>query len=446
MESHASPFASLPLGLLIALALVVLNGFFVGAEFALVRVRPSRLKALARLGSKPAEIADHLVHHLDETLSVCQVGITLTSLGLGWIGEPVFAVLMRRLLGPADPWLGSFSLTVSLASAFFLITFLHVVLGELVPKSMAIALAERLSLTLAPPLRLCQWLLFPLVALLNGAARLVLRPLRLPDPHENADPSVDEMKQLIARSVERGAIGPLQGRMLENLFPFAKRRARDVMVPLARVATLDLREPWVRLLARIRDEGYSRYPLHSGDLDRISRVLHTKALLPTLITGTAPPDLLVLAQPCPIVPETLPLERLLATLQASRAHMTIVANEYGSTVGIVTLEDVIEELVGELRDEFDAEEIDPIRARPGGGYLLDPALPVDRAAELIADTPELPEGVHTVAGLLQTELGRLPQTGDSIAFGATHRLVAAHVQGTRILEIALIPRREDRDP
>lgn len=439
VELHARVFSSATLGILLAFVVVLLNAFFVAAEFALVRVRPSRLKALARRGSRRAQLADQLAHNLDETLSVCQVGITLTSLALGWIGEPVFASLMSRVLSPADPWLGTAAPIASMASAFVVITFLHVVLGELVPKSMAITLSEKVSLAVAAPLRFCQVALYPLVALLNLSARAVLRPLNLVDVSEHADPSLDELKQLILRGQERGAIGPVQARMLENLFPFAKRRARDVMVPLSRVATLDLRQPWEALLQKIRDEAYSRYPLHEGDPDRIGRILHTKTLLPYLVSGSKPPDLAALGQAVAIIPETLPLEKLLAQLQTSRAHMALVANEYGNTVGIVTLEDVLEELVGELRDEFDTEELDPVRTRPGGGYLLDPALSLARAFDLIGDVPDLPEGVHTVAGLLQSVLGRVPRSGDSIPFGSTHRLVAAAVQGPRILEVALVP-------
>jgi CBS domain containing-hemolysin-like protein len=440
MEPHSAPFSGYTLlGVGLALLVVGLNGFFVAAEFALVRVRPSRLRALAKRGSRRAQVADRLAHNLDETLSVCQVGITLTSLALGWIGEPVFATLMRRLLGPADPLLGTLAPAASMVTAFVAITFLHVVLGELVPKSIAIALAERVAIALAAPLRLCQVALYPLVLLLNPSARAVLRPLNLGDASEHADPGLDELKLLLQRAQERGTIGAGQALLIENLFPFAARRAREVMVPLSRVVMLDVTQPWPELRRTIEREGYSRFPLHSGDADRISRVLHIKALLPALGVGRDPGDLMALAQPAPVIPQTLSLERLLTQLQSTHAHMAVVANEYGNTVGIITLEDVLEELVGELRDEFDAEEVDPIRPRPDGGYLLDPAVALDRALDLIGDAPELPEGVHTVGGLLQAELGRVPVAGDHVPFGSRHNLVAVSVQGPRILEVALVP-------
>jgi CBS domain containing-hemolysin-like protein len=429
----------LPLGLLVAAALVALNAFYVGAEFSLVRARPSRIKALARTGSRSAILADRLVSNLDETLSVCQVGITLASLALGWIGEPVFAAMMRRVLGPLDPWLGSLSITVSIATAFLIITFLHIVLGELVPKSIGIAMAERAALWIAIPLRVSQLALYPLVAVLNFCAQLFLRPFKLDSSQAHADPSEDEIKQSILRSRERGAIGPVQARLLEGILPFSRRRSRDVMVPLARVALVDLRQPWPAIVQLIINERYSRYPLFDGDYDRIARVIHTKTLLPFLADSSTAPDLMKLSQPAPVIPDTLSLERLLAALQTAHAHMAIVANEYGHTVGIVTIEDVLEELVGELRDEFDQEEVDPVRSRPGGGYLLDPVLPIDRALELIGESFELPDGVHTLSGLLQAELGRIPRRGDSVPFGDKHRLEASAVQGTRVLEVALIP-------
>lgn len=425
--------------ILIALALVGVNAFFVAAEFALVRVRPGRLKALGRQGHRGAGMALYLVHHLDQTLSVCQVGITLTSLGLGWVGEPAFATLFERLFDPATPWLGTAATTASFASAFLLITFLHVVLGELVPKSVAIAISERVSMAIAYPLRAFWILSWPLVWVLNRAALLSLKPLGIRFEGEGAAHSLDEIHAILARSVDAGHLGSLPAGVLQNLVRFGRRRARDIMVPRARIVALDLSDPLPDLLRRVESEQYSRYPLIWEDLDQLIGVLHVKDLMRALSDPRTPPDLRRLARKALIVPETLTLEKLLRAFQAQHEQFAVVADEYGAITGIATLEDVLEELVGELRDEFDAGEQDQVRRRPGGGYLLDPVVTLDRVAELAPVPFELPEDVRTVAGYLQAELGRLPRRGDRVPWGDAYELVATRVEGTLLSEVELVP-------
>ncbi len=425
--------------ILIAGALVGVNAFFVAAEFALVRVRPGRLKALGRQGHRGAGMAHYLVQHLDQTLSVCQVGITLTSLGLGWVGEPAFATLFERLFDPAAPWLGTAATTASFASAFLMITFLHVVLGELVPKSVAIALAERVSLAIAYPLRGFWLLSWPLVWVLNQSALLFLKPLGIRFEGEGAAHSLDEIHAILARSVDAGQIKNVPAGVLQNLLRFGRRRARDILVPRARVVALDLSHPLPELLHQVETEQYSRYPLIWEDLDHLIGVLHVKDLMRALSDRSAPPDLRRLARRALIVPETLTLDKLLRAFQAQHEQFAVVADEYGGITGIVTLEDVLEELVGELRDEFDAGEQDQVRRRSGGGYILDPVVTLDRVAELAPVPFELPEEVRTVAGYLQAELGRLPRRGDRVPWGEGYELVATRVDGTHLSEIELVP-------
>lgn len=442
MSGNVEPPAGYPVAIAVAVALVGANALFVMAEYALVRVRPSRLQELAQRGGRRAALALRLVRRLDESISICQVGITLCGLGLGYLAEPAFArvltlafggLLVRitgtpaRLLEPA-----------SLALSFLIVTFLLVVLGELIPKRLTIAETERVALATAGPLRVFGFVAWPLVVLLNGAARWLVRLLRLERSAEDATHSREEILQLLVMSAQRGQLGTLEFSLLENLFRFSRRRARDAMVPRGRVLALDLSRPAAEAVARARNEGYSRYPLIEGDLERVVGIVHVKDLPPAGDASEA--DLRRIARLPLIIPDTLSLERLLRRFQLERAHMAVVADEYGAVVGIVTLEDVLEELVGELRDEFDAEEQDQVRVRSGGGWILDPTLPLDRAAELVADPPEPPEGIHTLAGLLQSELGRIPEPGDRIPFGADHELVAAAVQGTRILRVELVPR------
>lgn len=444
MDAQPTSFGGTLAAIAAALVLILANGLFVAAEFALVRVRPGRLKALARQGRVSAVRALFLVQHLDEALSVSQVGITLCSLGLGFLGEPAFARLFEALFGgvlsSTDPHSHALVLSLSLAASFLLVTFLLVVVGELIPKRIAIGVAERVLLAIAPPLRLFWWCSWPLVVLFNSSARVALRWVGFSRAQDEAVHSREEIRQLLTLSARTGQFGAWELGLLNNLFRFGKRRARDAMLPRSRVIALDLRQPVETLLARARQEGYSRYPLVEGDLDHVVGILHMKDVFAALPAEGAAIDLRRLARQPLVVPETLSLDRLLRRFQSDRGHLAMVADEYGAVLGIVTLEDVLEELVGELRDEFDAEEQDQVRPRAGGGYVLDPALPFDRAAELVTEPPPPPEDVHTIAGLLQSELGRLPQAGDRIPFGPRHDLVAAVVQGARILRIELVPR------
>ncbi len=430
------------LSILAAMAIVAANAGFVAAEFALIKVRPARLEELAAAGSRRARSALSLVRNLDETLSVCQVGITLTSLGLGWLGEPAFGALFAIALSPTEPYLGALSLSVSVAFAFFTITVLHVVLGELVPKSLAIQTAERVALTIAWPLRAFRLLAWPLVALLNVSARSVLRVTGLEDVVESSAHSREEIRQLVHGSLSDGVLSPREADMLDRLFHFSERQAGDVMVPRSRIVALDVDQPLDAVLALIREEAYSRYPVYRGSLDNVTGVLHVKDLFAALAGDRRPADWAGLARRPMMIPETMRLERLLRRFQVERTHLAIVLDEYGGVAGIVTLEDVLEELVGELRDEFDAEEIDEVRPRPGGGYILDPIVAVDRVVELVEDAPEVPDEVRTVAGLMQASLGRLPAAGDRVPFGSGHELVAAVVEGTRVQRIELIPVRQ----
>ena len=425
---------------MLAVALLVLaNALFVAAEFALVKVRPSKLREMAATGNGRAKVAAFMAENLDATLSVCQVGITLASLGLGWLGEPAFGALMERLFAPTEPWLGALSLTLSVGSAFFLITFLHVVLGELVPKTVAIDVAERVALAVAWPLRAFWIISWPLVVTLNGTARLILRALNFRLGREGSAHSIDEIRQLVVLSAHHGEIELREKELIENLLRFTELTAQDVMVPRSRVAWIDLQAPLETTLQVVREEEFSRYPLCDGDLEHVLGVLHVKALFRAVRSGGEGINLRKLARRPLMLPGTMDLEALLRRFQADRGHLAIVLDEYGAVSGIVTLEDVLEELVGELRDEFDAEELDEARPRPGGGWILDPVFAVERARELVPDAPPIPEEIHTVAGLMQAELGRLPREGDRIDFGPGHVLEAKLVEGARLLRIDLIP-------
>lgn len=439
MSPHGE--SSLPGGVALPLALflVFANAVFVAAEFALVQSRRGQLQEQADKGSRTARLVLDLLERLDENLAVCQVGVTLASLGLGWLGEPAFAAMFRWLFSPTASWIGAASLSISIGASFLFITFLHVVLGEQVPKYAAIASAERISKLTAWPVRVTGLITWPLVYVLNGTAQLVLRPFGLVGVNEAGVHGAEEIRHLLAHSVRQGRISLLDVDLIENLFRFSRRRVREIMIPRSRTATLDAGWDRQKLLEALREEGFSRYPVVDGDLDQVIGVVHVKDLFPALLAADAAVDLHHLARPMMLVPDTLPVERLLRRFQRGRVHMALAVDEYGGIAGIVTLEDVLEELVGELRDEFDEEERDPVQLRPGGGYVLDPLLPIDLVAELVEDPPEPPEGISSVAGMIQEGLGRLPASGDRIPFGSDHELVASQVQGTQIVQVELVP-------
>ncbi|MDQ7007326.1 MAG: hemolysin family protein [Acidobacteriota bacterium] len=434
-ESSLHPGIALPL----ALFLVFANAVFVASEFALVQVRPGQLESMAKEGSSSARRALRLLEHLDETLAVCQVGVTLASLGLGWLGEPAFAAIFHWIFSPTEAWIGPLSLTLSLGASFLLITVMHIVFGEQVPKYAAIADAGRLACWTAWPTQIMGLVSRPLVVGLNGMVQMTLRPFGLAGVNDAGTHGAEEIHQILAHSVRQGRIRRLDAELIDNLLRFSRRRVREIMVPRSRTVMLDLEDSpdaWRRVVA---EEGFSRYPVAVGDLDRVVGVVHVKDLLPALSEGQDEVDLRRLVREVLLVPETLPIQELLRRFQRFRGHLALVVDEYGGIAGIVTLEDVIEELVGEVRDEFDEEERDPVRPRPGGGYLLDPLLPVDLAAELVDDPPEPPEGITSVAGLIHQGLGRLPRKGDRVPFGVAHLLVASQVEGPRIVQVELVP-------
>ncbi len=443
MDAHSASTLPMPVALAAALLLVVANGMFVAAEFAMVRARPSRLEALAREGNRRAARALAQLRQLDDGLSVCQVGITLASLALGWLGEPAFGALFALAFDPLSPWIGPAALSLSLGAAFLFITFLHVAFGETAPKFLAIAQPERILMWISFPLQVFWYVAKPLVIVLNGSAEALLRPFGYRSLEESSGHTLEDIRQLLHVSARQGKIGPVVVDLADNLVRFAGRRARDIMVPRARVVALSADLPPEEVLRLVREEGYSRYPVvEEGDLDRIVGILHVKDLFQEVLDrGGARPDfdLRKLARAPRIVPETLPVGRLLRLFQRDHGHMAVVADEYGGTAGIVTLEDVLEELVGELRDEFDAGEADEIAPLPGGGWRLDAVLPVRRAAELVPSPPEIPPEVHTLAGYVQSLLGRIPRAGDRVPFGPAHELVVAVAEGPRILRLELRP-------
>ena len=399
------------LALLAGLLLVLLNGFFVAAEFALVKVRPTQLDPHVQRGDRRGKIARHMLRHIDAYLSASQLGITLASLALGWIGEPAFGWFVRPVvarLGGSEELVHSITLT----TAFLLITALHIVLGEQAPKSLAIRESERTALWIAWPLHFFYKLTYPVIWLLNHASIGLLRLVGIPPAagHELAH-SEEELRRLVGTS-EMGRQTLLKRELLDNVFELSHRLTRQIMVPRSDVVYLSIQRPLEDNLRLARSSGHTRFPLCDGDLDRVVGLIHIKDLFRAEVP---PSSLREAAREIKFVPETLTLDRLLKRMRAERVHLAAVLDEYGGVAGIVTLENVIEEIIGPIQDEFDAEKPELVRRGDNVYQVAGSMLVVDLEDELGVEFSD--RDADTVGGIVLSELGRPPRAGDKVTFG-----------------------------
>ncbi|HLN64503.1 MAG TPA: hemolysin family protein [Symbiobacteriaceae bacterium] len=419
-----------------AVALVLLNGFFVAAEFAIVKVRATRIQQLADEGNRRAAVAQVVVNRLDEHLSATQLGITLSSLALGWIGEPALAMLLEPPLYALGRWIPALRAplvlhTVSFMFGFSIVTMLHIVLGELVPKSMAIARAERMTLLCAGLLRqfyrIFQW---PIRAL-NGLAGAVLRRMGfVPASERELAHTEDELRMLVGASARGGYLDEVERVMIDNVFDFSERIAREIMVPRSEMTCLFVEDSPEENIGRALEAGYTRFPLVQEDKDHVVGMIHARDLFACPGGGI---DLQQIMRPMLMIPETLSVSRLLHEFQRRKTQMAVLVDEYGGTSGLITLEDLVEEIVGDIQDEFDEEEpevttIGPNAFEVDGGILIEEA--VERFALALPET----EGVDTLGGYVMATLGQRPELGQNVTAGA-HQLTVTEVEGLRIARL-----------
>jgi len=406
-----------PSSLLLAAVLLFLNAFFVAAEFALVRVRATQLDALVEQGSSRARVARHIVSQMGVYLAVSQIGITIASLGLGWVGEPAMTALLEpvfKTVGMNDEKLVH---TISTTLGFIIISALHIVIGEQVPKNYAIARAEGTSLWLAAPMRGFYILFFPALWLLNVTSNSILRLLGIASKEYSGvgqAVTADELYHITEQSAADGEIPENQRQLLTNVLEFSDHVVREIMVPRGRVKFLDADDTVEQALKLTVDSGHSRFPVVDGGSDNIVGVLHAKDLLPMMLAQKGLQTVRNLARPVIYVPENLPAQKLLFEFQRQRAHFALVIDEYGALSGIVTLEDALEELVGEIQDEFD-HEVQPIAPMDNGGYSLDGGLLLqDLLNKLELDELETETDADTVGGYMMEKLQRIPKPGDAV--------------------------------
>jgi CBS domain containing-hemolysin-like protein len=398
------------------LLLVFANGFFVAAEFAIVKVRSSQITERLMQGDRKAPLAKHITEHLDAYLSATQLGITLTSLGLGWIGEPMLADMVR------PPLIGLGFLderavhAIAFGLSFGILTFLHITLGELAPKSVAIQYAEQTTFIVSWPLQLFYRVFKPAIVALNGTATLLLKIIGVqPSPASEYLNSAEELQIIVSESARSGVLDKTEQELISSIFEFSNTSAREVMVPRTEMLAIDIDTPRDRILRIVTEEGYSRVPIYKGSLDNIIGVVYTKDLI-TLLENR---DLIILQdilRPPYFVPDAIKISKLMRDLQQKKIHMAIVVDEFGGTQGIITMEDILEEIVGEIHDEYD-EVLKDVEQSADGSALVNGRIAIEVFNEKFeGGIPEDPE-YETLNGFLAKHTGRLPEVQEEIRYG-----------------------------
>jgi CBS domain containing-hemolysin-like protein len=432
------------LALFFTFFLVFLNGFFVAAEFALVKVRASQIEIKAKTGSRVAKIAKHMTQHLDGYLAATQLGITLASLGLGWVGEAVMTDIVSRFFNFIQVDMSSSVATnIGHVLAFAIITVLHIVFGELAPKSLAIQRPIGTTMGIALPLHFFYLLFRPFIWLLNGFANLILKMLGISSigGHE-AHHSSEELQYLLDQGKESGALETNEHELIKNVFDFNERVVKNIMVPRTKISGIELNTPHKELLEIIIREGYSRIPVYDETIDKIVGIVHAKDILPLLAESKECILKDIIRKPY-FIPETKKINDLLSELQLKRIQIAIVLDEFGGTAGMVTLEDIVEELVGEIQDEYD-EEKPIVEKLSDNEFIIDATASIYDVNEYLPhDLPE--DGDYdTVAGLVSEIFGKIPEVGETSDFnGYTITILKKADQNVESVKLELVINSED---
>jgi CBS domain containing-hemolysin-like protein len=429
--------------ILILSLLVLVNGFFVAAEFALVKVRMSQIEPLARKGKLRARAVGSILKRLDAYLSACQLGITLASLGLGWIGEPVVAALLHPVLAalslPAE-WVHY----ISLPFAFVVITFLHITIGEQAPKMLAIQKEQATSLAVSIPLVAFYFLLRPIIVSIIGASNLILRLLGLSVVSEHGNGiTADELRLMVAETIRGGELSRVERVVMRGVLEFEDKIARQIMVPRPDIVFMDTRRSLKANLKSVLKSGHTRFPVCDGNIDRVVGMLHTRDLLKPLAAGKLDIPVEQITRRILFLPETVHLNILLLQFQRERTHLAMLLDEYGGVEGMVTLEDVLEELVGQIQDEFDHEE-PVILPQESGRFIIEGKCPLDVLERRCG--VEIPEvRADTAGGLMAELMGHIPGKGEEVRVGR-HLMVVLDALPTRVSRIELREAKEAKPP
>jgi CBS domain containing-hemolysin-like protein len=405
------------LNIIITIFLVLLNGFFVAAEFAIVKVRMSQIEMRIRSGSKLAKLSKGLITHLDAYLSATQLGITLASLGLGWIGESLVADIIIQLMHyfniAIDP---ATAHSAALPIAFISITFLHIVFGELAPKSLAIQRAEQVTLLVSIPLRIFYVVFKPFIWILNSFANFLIRVTGLHSISESDSlHSPEELRYLIEESNKSGVLDDVEHTLIENVFEFADTPVKQIMVPRGKIAALDISMSANEILNSFMDEGYSRMPIYNDTIDNIIGVIYAKDLINLMYHS----KLIIIhdiIRPINSVSEEELISKTLRDMQRNKTHVAVAIDEFGGTAGLVTLEDIIEEIVGEIQDEYDDEKV-VVENLNEKEFVVQAATIISDVNDYLPIPLEESDDYESVGGLVINKIGRIPKQNEMIDIG-----------------------------
>ena len=431
--------------LIAVIVLLGVNGFFVLAEFALVRIRKTRLEELAQRGDKRASLALKMVARLDSYLSAVQLGVTLASLGLGWLGEPAVASFIEPLVFQYFPGATIMLRTVSLLLSFSVVTFVTVVLGELIPKNIAMQKTESVLLWAVWPLYIFHQLGWPIITLFDRSARILLNIMGI-EPAKDTDMahSEEELRMIVSASRRGGVLDQMESELIDNVFDFADRMAREIMIPRRDMVCLFVDDPYEDNLRIVMETAHTRYPLCRGDKDHVLGMVHIRDLMNYNGTRHENPELTSVMREVLMVPEGMSVAKLLQLMRHKRIHLSVVVDEYGGTAGLVALEDVIEEIVGNIQDEHDKPMEPEIQRMPDGSFQFDGGVVLDDVLKLL----NIPLDEHeedTVGGYIFGLLGRQPAKGDMVEIGE-YQFKVLKTDGFRILRVLACPPVQATDP
>lgn len=425
------------LNLIVIALLLLMNGFFVASEFALVSVRQTKMTQLAKDGNKTAEVVCHEIEHLDRYIAAVQLGITIASIGLGWVGEATLATILEPLLN----WLPYVEKTVAVHSAaagiaFALITFMHVVIGELMPKSIALQYPERTALIVARPMKCVAKIFKPFIFLLNSFGNFLLKLIHIsPATTSHSVHTTEEIGMIIDASYNEGILNETEKDMLQNICKFSDKDAKQVMVPRPDMVAIPIDITFEELESEMLNTQYTRYPVYKEDLDNIAGLLHVKDLYAYLTNKDKKDfDLKSMLREVKFFPETVSLDKLVRDFKINKIQMAIIVDEFGGTSGLITLEDIIEEIVGEVQDEFDTDEEANITKIGDNEYIANGIMRIDEFANYFdREIPE-EEDVETIAGIILKRLDRMAEVNDTVDFD-DFTLTVEELDGTRIVKI-----------
>lgn len=416
------------------------NGFFVASEFAMVKVRKTRIEQLVNEGNHNAKIALEAIKDLDKFIAAVQLGVTISSIGLGWVGEGTLA----HLIEPLFAFLPGISQTIathtmSVSIAFALITFFHVVIGELIPKSIALEFTEKTALVVARPMQIITFIFNPFIWLLNGFGNLVLKAFNIPHTHKGSlVHSTEELDMLVNASYNGGVLNETEKEMLHNVFKFSDLTAKQVMIPRTDMVCIPIDMPMEELNKLAAESQYTRYPVYEEDIDHITGLVHVKDLYSLSIKDEVCP-IAKIQREVLMVPETITMDNLVLEFKKRKGQMAIVIDEFGGTSGLITLEDVLEEIFGEVQDEFDEEEECDIKEIEQNKYIANAMMRIDEMAEFFGIPEETvdDEDVDTIGGLVVKLLGRLAEVGDTVSFNDL-TFTVKEVDGARVTRVEII--------